>query len=488
MDAIFITILNMSLTAGFVIAAIMVARIPLKKAPKVISYILWAVAGFRLLSPIAFESAFSLLPYKSALIPQDIAIQAIPRINSGAALDGALGTVLSATAPVSSASPMQAFLSIGSYIWLSGFIVMMLCSVLSVVLLKRRLRGAAHIENNLYEANELKTPFVLGLFKPRVYIPTGLTGEERKYIVYHERMHIRRFDHAIKMLAYFLLCLHWFNPLAWAAFVLMGADMEMSCDERVIKELGGEIKNDYSLSLVRVAAGRKILSGSPIAFSEGGLKARIKNVLNFRKPSRIIITLAVAVAALLIIGFSANRLSGEGDNSPALVGESASATTGESVGATAGESVGATAGESVGATAGESVGATAGETVGATAGESASATTGEPGLQSHVDETDHSSEIISVVVAPEDESNEASPYLAVDAEYKASQLVVGINPMATKKSQEVLAYSTVIFTTTESSAMLPPGSSGNDKTKPGAEGRDDFVTWYSIVVVEASCP
>jgi len=315
-EKIFLTIINMSLTASFVIAAIALARLLLKKAPKVISYVLWAVVGFRLLFPFSIQGLFSLLPFKSAPIPQDIAMQAVPQIDTGIAV---LDSAVNASLPVAAASspaaahvnPLQIWLTVGSYVWLLGVAVMLVYSVVSIFSLKRRLRNAPLIEGNLREVENLKTPFVIGVFRPKIYIPAFLSDEERRYTVLHERTHIRRGDHLVKMAAYLALCLHWFNPFAWAAFVLMSADMEMSCDERVIKELGGNIKNAYSLSLVRMAANRKILNGSPLAFSEGGIKERVKNVLNFKKHSRIAIIAAVILTASLTSGFAVDRVSAD---------------------------------------------------------------------------------------------------------------------------------------------------------------------------------
>jgi hypothetical protein len=180
-------------------------------------------------------------------------------------------------------------------------------------------------EENIYEAENIQSPFVLGVVNPKIYLPLGLPEQERRYIILHERTHIRRRDHIVKFGAYFILCLHWFNPLAWAAFLLMGADMEMSCDERVLKEMGSETKKDYSLSLLSLATERRIISDSrdawpgskrslrpsPLAFGEGGVKERIKRVLNFKKPSRVIITLAVALVAVLSVGFALNRINGD---------------------------------------------------------------------------------------------------------------------------------------------------------------------------------
>lgn len=249
-----------------------------------------------------------MLPFNSTPIPQDIAVQAVPRIDSGiTVVDKAVSAALPAATPVTSINPLQIWIFIGTCIWLFGIALMLIYSFVSIVVLKRRLCCAVLIEGNLYEAHNLKTPLVIGIFKPKIYIPAGLTDEEHCFIVLHEQTHIRRHDHAVKMFAYLVLCLHWFNPLVWAAFVLMGADMEMSCDECVIRKLGGEIKSAYSLSLVRVASGRKILNGSPLAFGEGGMKERIKNVLNFKKPSRVIITLAIVLVTVMSAGFAVNR-------------------------------------------------------------------------------------------------------------------------------------------------------------------------------------
>ena len=183
------------------------------------------------------------------------------------------------------------------------------------------MQKSMHIDKNIYEAHDIKSPFVLGIFSPKIYLPTGLLPHERGYILLHEETHIRRRDHIVKLVAFLILCIHWFNPLAWLAFLLMGADMEMSCDEQVIailveygegetEEPGGDIAADYSMTLVRVATGRRILSGSPLAFGEGGIKERVKRVLSFKKPSRVIIIAAIAIAVVLSIGFAVSRAAG----------------------------------------------------------------------------------------------------------------------------------------------------------------------------------
>lgn len=308
MEDILLSVLNMSLTASYVIAAILLVRLFLKKVPKVISYVLWAVAGFRLVIPFSFESVFSLIPFKSAPIPAGITVQPIPRVDSGIMVaDNAVSHVLPAATPVASVNPMQVWQTVGAYLWLVGIAALLIYSVVSIILLKRQLRGTVLSEGNIYEAENLKTPFVLGFIRPKIYIPAGLYTEEKSYIILHERTHIRRFDHVVKLFAFLVLCIHWFNPLVWIAFILMTADMEMSCDERVLKEMGGDIKKAYSTSLLSMATGRHLINGSPLAFGEGNIKERIKNVLNFKKPAAWVIAVSVLLVAALSVGFATNR-------------------------------------------------------------------------------------------------------------------------------------------------------------------------------------
>lgn len=193
MDRLFLTILNMSLTGAFVIAAICLARFPLKKAPKIISYCLWAVAGFRLVFPFSIESMFSLIPFKAQTIPPDIAMQSIPRIDSGIPfVNHAVSRILPAATPAASVNPLQIWTTIGAFVWLVGVAAMLIYGVASFAILKRNMSEAAHMKANVYEAKNIKSPFVLGVFKPKIYLPIGLSGQERSYILLHEigRAHV----------------------------------------------------------------------------------------------------------------------------------------------------------------------------------------------------------------------------------------------------------------------------------------------------------
>jgi len=312
MDKLFLAILNMSFTGAFVVAAICFARLLLAKAPKIISYCLWAVAWFRLAVPFSIESVFSLIPFKAQTISPDIVMQSAPRIDSGIpVVNNAVSSVL-ASQPTDAAvyiNPFQVLTTIGSWVWIAGAVVMLVLGVVFYLRLKHKMGSAIRVEGNIYETDGIQSPFVLGVYKPKIYLPLDLSGQEREYIILHELTHIKRYDNIIKFAAYFILCLHWFNPLAWAAFLLMGMDMEMSCDERVLKELGGELKKNYSMSLLSLAADRRVISGSAIAFGETGVKKRIKNVLKFRKSSRITVALAIVFVTLLSLGLASNRAS-----------------------------------------------------------------------------------------------------------------------------------------------------------------------------------
>lgn len=302
MAKLFLSILNMSLTGAFVIAAICLVRLPLKKAPKLISYCLWAVAGFRLVVPYSVESVFSLIPFRTQPIPPDISMPSTP---SAPPMDG--GMLPSAT-PTASIHPWQVWTTVGAYVWLLGVVVLLLYGLVSYLLLKHRLHGATHIDGILYEADNLRTPFVLGVFKPKIYLPLGFSREENSYVILHEQIHIRRQDYRIKFAAYCVLCLHWFNPLVWVAFLLMEIDMELSCDEQVLKEMGGGIKKAYSLSLLSFATERRTIGGTPLAFGEGGIKERVNHVLNFKKPSKQMLALSIALVLLVSVGCSLNKV------------------------------------------------------------------------------------------------------------------------------------------------------------------------------------
>ena len=318
MSELFLTVLNMSLTAGYVIIFVILIRLLLKKAPKVISYALWGVAAFRLIIPFSFESMFSLMPRNTNVvpIPHDIIYQQSPQVNSWI---GVVDSLINNSLPVptvgASANPLQIYVEIGAYIWVLGIIALLVYSFVSILILKRQLKSSQLIEQNIFEAKNLKTPFVLGLIKPKIYLPVGLNATERSYILLHEQTHIHRKDHMIKVLAFLTLSVHWFNPLVWIAFILMSKDMELSCDERVLKEMNEDIKKPYANSLLSLASGKHILNGSPLAFGEGNLKGRIKNVLNYKRPRFWIIVFSIVIVTIVGIGLMADPKAAPSDKS-----------------------------------------------------------------------------------------------------------------------------------------------------------------------------
>ncbi|MDD4729787.1 MAG: M56 family metallopeptidase [Dysgonamonadaceae bacterium] len=298
MSELFLSVLNMSLTASYVIIFVVLVRLLLKKAPKISSYALWGVVAFRLIIPFSFESMFSLMPRNTNAvpIPHDIIYQQSPQISSGIeVVDSFVNQSLPAPTVGASVTPLQIYTEIAAYIWVIGIIALLVYSLVSILILKRQLKNAQLIEQNIFEAKNLKTPFVLGLIRPKIYLPVGLNIEERNYILLHEQTHIHRKDHIIKILAFLVLSIHWFNPLVWIAFMLMSTDMELSCDERVLKEMNEQIKKPYANSLLSFATGRYILNGSPLAFGEGNVRGRIKNVLNYKKPRFWVVLVSVIV-------------------------------------------------------------------------------------------------------------------------------------------------------------------------------------------------
>ncbi|SMC46458.1 M56 family metallopeptidase [Papillibacter cinnamivorans] len=326
MTKAFLSVLNLSLTASYVIVFIMLVRLPLKKAPSVISYALWSIALFRLVCPLSLSCPVSAIPsglQNGSIVSSwtddyigetwyfhDHTKEYEAAVASGrtpvSADEGGSYVVTAGDGISEPKTVANSVIPLLSVVWFAGIAVMLIYSVLSIFILKSRLKSARNTGQNLYEADNLKTPFVLGILRPRIYIPAGLAEEEKGYIVRHELTHIRRYDHVVKPLAFLVLSIHWFNPLVWAAYVLMGTDMERCCDERVIREMGGGIRKAYSASLLSLAAEKRMINGSPLAFGEGNVEGRIKNVLNFRKPAAWVIIAAATLAAAAGVGLAVN--------------------------------------------------------------------------------------------------------------------------------------------------------------------------------------
>jgi beta-lactamase regulating signal transducer with metallopeptidase domain len=317
MEQLFLQVIEMSITSCYVILFVILARLLLKKAPKVFSYALWSVVLFRLFCPFSFESIFSFIPagFNSAgihTVPQGITYLQVPQAQNGTAVMGqisqATNSPLSAPAAYAGAGPLQAWIVWGTVIWLAGIAILFAYSIFTTLKLQHQLKSAKPVFDNVYALQGLKTPFVFGAIKPKIYLPTGLTEKEKSYIIKHEQTHIQRFDHLIKPFAFLVLCVHWFNPLVWVAFFLMSGDMELSCDESVIKQLGSGIKRDYSTSLLSFSAGRKIIRGCPLAFGENNTKGRIMNILHYKKPAFWVVVAALMAVVAVGVGLLTNPL------------------------------------------------------------------------------------------------------------------------------------------------------------------------------------
>ncbi len=306
MTEIFIRLCNMSISAGWLVLAVVVLRLCLRKAPGWILPLLWGIVGLRLVLPFTAESIFSLLPSGETIAPE-IVYAAEPTIHSGVyALNSVVNPVLSesfAPTPGASVNPLQVWMAVGAVLWLAGLAGMLLYALLSWLLLHRKMADAVPAEPGIYETDRCISPFVLGLFRPRVYLPSGVDEITRKHVIAHEKAHIRRKDHLIKPIGFLLLSLHWFNPLIWLAYVLLCRDIELACDERVIRDLDREDRADYSQALLNCSIPRKHIAACPVAFGEVSVKSRVKNVLYYRKPAFWIILAALAVCVVTAVCF-----------------------------------------------------------------------------------------------------------------------------------------------------------------------------------------
>ena len=314
------TLLNMSLTASVAIVLVTLLRLLLKKAPKVISYALWGVVLFRLLCPVSIGSDFSVYnlfdtPTEESgtatsiieYVPSNIVHTEYPAVALPVpGISDAINETLPQGEEQLRADPLEGPIFIATYVWMAGVLAMVIYSIVSYIRLRRKLSVVIPLRDNIFIADDIKSPFVVGLFRPKIYLPCNLGDKEQEYIILHEQHHIKRLDHVMKALAFLALAIHWFNPLVWVAFVLASKDMEMSCDEAVIRKVGGDVRADYSASLLTLATGRHIIAGTPLAFGEGDTKGRINNLSKWKKPAVWVVLLAVLACAILAIGLLTN--------------------------------------------------------------------------------------------------------------------------------------------------------------------------------------
>lgn len=309
MNELFLKIINMSISASWLVLAVLILRFVLKKAPKWINVLLWGIVAIRLICPFSFESTLSLIP-SAETIPLNIGMDTTPTINSGiSAINNAVNPIISqSNTPMAGASVnlLQITIGIYEYIWIFGMIALALYTAISYWRLRRKVDTAVRYKDNIFQSENVSFPFVLGIIKPRIYLPFKMNGQYLEHVVAHEQAHICRKDHWWKPLGFLLLMIHWFNPLMWLAYVLLCRDIELACDEKVIKELGNEQRGDYTQALVACSINRRMIAACPLAFGEVSVKERVKSVMNYKKPAFWVIIISVIVCVGVAVCFLTN--------------------------------------------------------------------------------------------------------------------------------------------------------------------------------------
>lgn len=309
MSDLFLNILNMSIAASWLILAVVLLRFVLKKAPKWIAVLLWGIVALRLAVPFSFESALSLIPSAETFNAHNIQY-GTPAISSGIpAVNNAVNPVLGETFapnPGASVNPLYVWTFIVSVIWLIGIAAMLLYAVTSYVRVHRSVAERAPYEGNIFLCDHVKSPFILGLVRPKIYLPSSMDEAAMGPVIDHEKAHLARHDHWWKPLGFLILTAHWFNPLCWIAYVLLCRDIELACDEKVIRQMDLDGKKQYSAALLECSTGRRLVTVCPLAFGEVGVKERVKNVLNYKKPAFWLIVVAVVACGVVAVIFATN--------------------------------------------------------------------------------------------------------------------------------------------------------------------------------------
>jgi len=309
MNEIFLKIVNMSISASYLVLAVIILRFALKKSPKWVNVLLWGIVAVRLICPFSFESIFSLIP-SAETIPLDIEMNTNPTIDSGiGSINNVINPIISQSntpVPGSSINPLQITVGILENLWILGAAALLIYAVISYVSLRRKVKTAVLYEGNIFQSENVVSPFVLGIIKPKIYLPYGMDIRDMEHVIAHEKTHIQRRDHLWKPLGFLLLAVHWFNPLIWIAYILLCRDIELACDEKIIKDLGSEERANYTEALVACSVNRRIIAACPLAFGEVGVKERVKSVLNYKKPAFWIIIVAVIASIVVAVCFLTN--------------------------------------------------------------------------------------------------------------------------------------------------------------------------------------
>lgn len=313
MSTFFLTVVNMSISASWIVLAVLLLRLVLKKAPKWIPLLLWGIVALRLVCPFRFESVLSLIPSAQTISPQ-IMTDATPRIDAGIdAINNAVNPVISGSFtpdPGTSMNPLQLWIPVFAIVWAVGVTAMLVYAAISYRRVKQQVGTAVLLRDNIFQSEHVVSPFVLGLIRPRIYLPFRMNEQDTAHVVAHEQAHICRKDHWWKPLGFLLLAIHWFNPLLWLGYVLLCRDIELACDEKVVREMDVQQKADYSQALLSCSINRRTIAACPLAFGEVGVKDRVKSVLSYKKPAFWIIVAAVILTCIAAVCFLTDPATG----------------------------------------------------------------------------------------------------------------------------------------------------------------------------------
>ena len=330
MSSFFLEIVNMSISASWIVLAVLLLRLLLKKAPKWIMVLLWGIVAVRLICPFSIESAMSLIPSSEtintdimveddSMLENDSVVEHKPLIDTGVPIiNDAVNPIIEENFSQElemepqggiSVTPLQIIILILSWIWMAGMVVMLAYTVISYLRVKRKIGTAVRLRENIFQSENVVSPFVLGVIKPRIYLPFDMNEQDMEHVIAHENAHIRRKDHLWKPFGFLLLTLHWFNPFIWLAYVLLCRDIELACDEKVVKEFDNQQKADYAQALVTCSVNRRMIAACPIAFGEVGVKDRVKSILNYKKPAFWIIIVAIIASSIAAVCFLTDPVS-----------------------------------------------------------------------------------------------------------------------------------------------------------------------------------
>ena len=310
MAAVFLKLLNLSISASWLVLAVLVLRLVSKRAPKWVNVLLWGIVALRLMLPFSVESALSLIPSAETVSPAVVQFDPAPTITSGVnIIDNAVNPALSehfAAAPLASVNPLYVWTYLAGWVWLIGLGAMLLYALASYLRLRRRVSVSLCVRENIYLCDAISSPFILGVVKPRIYLPSGLDEVQRQNVLSHERAHLTRRDHWWKPLGFALLAVYWFNPVLWLAYTLLCRDIELACDERVIHTMDESAVKTYSTVLLACSMPRKAVITCPLAFGEVGVKERVRNALHYKKPAFWVVAASVAVCVVVAVCFLTN--------------------------------------------------------------------------------------------------------------------------------------------------------------------------------------